>query len=66
MIEIAISFDPKSGRMAVNSQAPPAVVCLLLELARGVALQSACQHMQAQASGGVSVPTPEQVRELVG
>jgi len=66
VVEITISFDPKTGRMAVNSAQPPAVVCLLLELAKGVALQSACQAMQAQASGGITQPTPEQVRVLTG
>jgi hypothetical protein len=38
----------------------------MLELAKGVALQSACQAMQAQASGGVVQPTAEQIRVLAG
>jgi hypothetical protein len=65
MIEILVKFDQRTGRIEVCAPGvSPERTALLLECAKGAAGQQALRGMQAEAEGGIQVPSPEQVRAL--
>lgn len=65
MIRVVLTMDPQTGAVNVESAAPPALVNVMIDLAKGAVLQAAAEHVVKQATAGIARPTGDQVKSLL-